>query len=124
MFLLDTHTFLWANEQASKLSPRAVDVITDPPGQLVLSAVSIYEIEFKAGLGKLDALEAPVIDICRETGIDLIAITPEHMERAGRLPLTHRDPWDRILAAQALAEGLTVITRDEGIGELGAAVLW
>ncbi len=122
--LLDTHAVLWILEQSRRLSPRASDAILDPANEIVVSAVSIYELEFKSTLGRLDVLPKPLRMLMQEIGFEELPITPAHAERAARLPLVCRDPWDRVLAAQAILEGLTVVTRDPVIAALGARTLW
>ncbi|HEV7534671.1 MAG TPA: type II toxin-antitoxin system VapC family toxin, partial [Acidimicrobiia bacterium] len=93
------------------------------PGELVLvSAASIWEAGIKASLGKLD-LPGPLGSAVLEEGFEPLPITLDHAERAGSLPPHHRDPFDRMLAAQALAEGLTLVTHDPAFTPYGLELL-
>ena len=108
--LLDTHALLWWLAD-DPLEPAARARIADP-GELVrVSAVSLWEIAIKRALGKLEA-EASLVSQVRDGGFEPLPITGDHGERAGALPLHHRDPFDRMLVAQAQAESLTLVTRD------------
>lgn len=122
--LLDTHTLLWTAEASTRLSRRASDAILNASNDIVVSAVSIYELEFKVATGRLDALPRSLRLVAAEAGFSELSIMPEHADRAARLPLIHRDPWDRIIAAQAIMESMTVVTRDPAIAALGAPTLW
>ncbi len=121
--LLDTHVLIWWLQSSPALSPRSLDAIADPANTVAVSAATIYEIAFKARLGKLSVFSPP-----RESlptlGFHELPISLDHAERAAQLLLTHRDPWDRILAAQAIVEGMIVVTRDNEIAALGARTLW
>lgn len=108
--LLDTHALLWwlADEP---LSERARAEIADPGNAVAVSAASIWEVALKRALGKVTAPDGLALAV-EETGFDLLAITAQHAEAAGELPPHHRDPFDRMLIAQAGIEGLVVVTRD------------
>ncbi len=122
--LLDTHALLWTAEASKRLSARASEAILDATNEIFVSAASIYELEFKTTLGRLAALPRSIRLLIAEVGFTEISIGPAHAERAAQLPLIHRDPWDRIIAAQAIQEGMTVVTRDPEIAALGAKTLW
>jgi len=123
--LLDTHAFLWAISGDSRLSPRAVAAFEE--GELLLSAVSIWEIVTKHQIGRLE-LPAPPSEFLPEhlerNAIALLPILPRHVFRLERLPLQHRDPFDRILVAQALEEGWAILTSDPQIAAYGAPTVW
>lgn len=122
-FLLDTHALIWWLEDAPTLSAPARAALQDPSANVYFSAASSYEIGWKIAIGKL--AERPSIGAaCAMQGITEAAITAAHAERAASLDPTHRDPWDRLIVAQALENQLTVITRDEAIARLGAPVVW
>src|SRR5271155_13001 len=111
--LLDTHAFVWAIARSHLLSKRAAGLIEDTGNIVLVSAVSAYEIEFKrprdATLAALPAdLDAAVV----LQGFDWLPLSPAHAVAAGRLPRLAGDPFDRFLAAQALAENATLLTRD------------
>lgn len=108
--LLDTHVFLWWM-WGEDISSEAAAAISDPETIALVSAASVWEIAIKRALGKLevpDSIEAEL----EGHGFRALTITAEHAERAGGLPLHHRDPFDRMLVAQAQMEGLTLVTRD------------
>ena len=119
--LLDTHALLWwlADEG---LTTQARDAIADPANVVVVSAASAWEISIKKALGKLvapDDLEQQV----QAGGFLPLPISIAHGVAAGRLARHHEDPFDRMLIAQAYAEGLTIVTRDTRFNEYGVALL-
>ncbi|MEE8602183.1 type II toxin-antitoxin system VapC family toxin [Euzebya tangerina] len=109
--LLDTHALLWWLN-GDPLSEAAIGSIAAEDGLVVVSAVSIWEAEIKAAIGKL-SLQVDLVEESAVEGFEPLPVTLEHARDAGRLPPHHRDPFDRMLAAQALAENLTLVTRDE-----------
>lgn len=114
-FLLDTHTLLWAFNDSPSLSPRARKVIQAGSNDLLVSAVSAWEIATKARLGKLpsgDELIADLDGYLAQLRCEALPISLDHAVRAGRLPGEHRDPFDRMLIAQAQAENLSIISND------------
>jgi PIN domain nuclease of toxin-antitoxin system len=111
--LLDTHAFLWWMWD-EPISPEAVAAITDPSAVVAVSAATVWEIAIKRALGRLEAPE-PLEDELVAHGFRPLPITAEHAERAGGLPLYHRDPFDRMLVAQAQVEDLVLVTRDPAI---------
>ncbi len=125
--LLDTHAFLWWTLDDSRLSDRARQIIEEPEGNVFLSAASAWEIAIKFMIGKL-ALRAPlsrvVIDEPTRNGIATLPISSEHASRTGELPLVHRDPFDRMLVAQAQVEDLTLVTRDRTIRTYAVRTVW
>jgi len=125
--LLDTHALLWAAFSKNLLSPRAQQIIQSPRNEVLVSAASAWEIATKFRLGRL-AFATPLVDdfIPRVTsaGYLLLSISVEHALRAGRLPAEHRDPFDRMLAAQAIHEDLPLISCDEQLDSLGVRREW
>lgn len=115
--LLDTHVLLWAAGQPERLSPQATELIADSGNQLLFSAASIWEITIKRGLGRSDFRVDP--EVLRrgllENGYDELAITGTHAMMVGWLPAIHRDPFDRVLVAQAESEGMLLLTADETV---------
>jgi PIN domain nuclease of toxin-antitoxin system len=115
-YLLDTHALLWALGEPTALSPQAGDIIADPSNLIFVSVASLWECAIKASIGKLD-LPDDFFDAINETGYEVLPIQITHLTRYRSLPMHHRDPFDRILVAQAQAEALTLITRDPEIAK-------
>ena len=120
--LLDTHVLLWALTDDSSLTAAARAAIVDGRNRVVVSAVSAWEITIKRSLGKL---RAPA-DLAKEVAAHRftpLAVSLEHALAVGALPDLHRDPFDRLLVAQAGVEGLTIVTRDRAIARYDVDVL-
>ena len=113
-FLLDTHTLIWALDGGERLGAAVNDAITDPDNAVFVSVVSAWEMAIKRAIGKLDTPDDLAGAVAALGFVELL-VTFQHAERAGRLPLLHRDPFDRMLVAQAQAENLTLITGDASI---------
>ncbi|QQX92800.1 type II toxin-antitoxin system VapC family toxin (plasmid) [Gluconobacter sphaericus] len=112
--LLDTHLLLWAAGEPDRLSVRARSLMEDQDNALVFSAASLWEITIKAGLGRADFQIDPHL-LRRgliENGYEELPVTGQHALAVGQLPDVHRDPFDRILVAQATVEGLLLVTHD------------
>jgi PIN domain nuclease of toxin-antitoxin system len=108
--LLDTHTVLWWLAQM-RLTDDVREEINDPGSSVFVSAATVWEVAIKVNLGKLETPESLVV-AATEEGFQPLPISMEHAERAGSLPLHHKDPFDRLLIAQAQLDGLTIVTRD------------
>ena len=120
--LLDTHVLLWALAESAQLAPPARSALEHAQNEFLVSVVSAWEIAIKRALGKLDApddLEAAI----RMQGFEPLLLTFHHAAQAGGLPPHHRDPFDRMLIAQAHAEGLILVTRDSNIPLYGVRTL-
>ncbi|MCC5618784.1 type II toxin-antitoxin system VapC family toxin [Nostoc sp. CHAB 5836] len=111
-FLLDTHILLWFLENDSKLSDRVREVITNPENLIFVSAISAWEISIKQSLGKLIA-PGNLEEALRFSQFEVLCMTLAYGIKVADLPLHHKDPFDRMLIAQALVEGLTIITVDQ-----------
>lgn len=123
--ILDTHAFIWAIGQPRLLSRRATALLTDRANRVWVSTVSAYEIEFKRDRDAiLAALPADLDEAIRLHGFEWLALSPAHAVTAGRLPRLHGDPFDRMLAAQALVEQATLLTRDPLVAAYGPVVAW
>jgi PIN domain nuclease of toxin-antitoxin system len=112
--LLDTQLLLWAAGQPERLSARAKRQLNDPKNELMFSAVSLWEIAIKSSLGRDDFRVEPRV-LRRgllDNGYVEIPITSEHAVNVDSLPALHKDPFDRLLVAQALVEGITLLTAD------------
>lgn len=125
--LLDTHALAWWFLDTPQLPTRIRDYIIDPDNLIVVSAVSAFEASTKFRIGKWDDA-GPLATAFEETMISLgypvLDVTARHATRAGLLPGEHRDPFDRLLAAQALVEDFVMVTNDGAIKELGAEIIW
>jgi PIN domain nuclease of toxin-antitoxin system len=116
--LLDTHIFIWLVTEPESLSPRARTLCEDPENELLLSFASIWEMQIKHQLGKL-AFAMPLADLIavQRVGnrIALLPIALAHILALAELPLLHKDPFDRLLIAQANMEGITLLTADSAL---------
>jgi PIN domain nuclease of toxin-antitoxin system len=110
--LLDTHVLLWANADPGRLGASTTAALLDPGNDLYVSAISALEAALKRSIGKLD-LRMPVEALLEALGAKELALTIDHAGAIERLPMLHRDPFDRVLAAQATTEGFTLVTADE-----------
>ena len=126
--LLDTHTLLWASSGSPQLSVAAKNVIEDRHIQKFVSAVSAYEIMYKHHIGKLPGyayVAENYFEVLTELGVYELPINARHAHLAGKFEWSHRDPFDRLLAAQSSVENLTLITNDEAFQTLPwVKVLW
>lgn len=125
--LLDTCAFLWWMGDTKKLSPRVRAAIGGIDNEIVFSAVSAWEVALKHRLGRLDLKAAPaaiVATALAAPAVEALPIGVAHAVRAGELPLHHKDPFDRLLVAQAEIEGLTLLTPDRAFAPYGVATLW
>ena len=109
-FLLDTHIFIWWADEPARLSRRTRELLEAPENDLYLSIASAWEIAIKEAVGKL-SLGATVYYAVDKAGVELLPISLNHIERTKQLPLLHRDPFDRMLVAQAIEEAQTLVPR-------------
>ena len=125
--LLDTHAFIWWDSDPAKLSPRALALCEDPENELHLSVASLWEIKIKAQLGKLKlASSLPDLVSAQQNanGLVLISIHANHTYALDDLPIHHKDPFDRIIIAQARTEQLRVVSHDGMIRRYPVDVEW
>lgn len=125
--LLDTHTLLWAAYRKELLSAHAKRIIEAKSNELVVSAASAWEVATKFRLGRLpnaQILANDFVGVVREAGYTLLSITPEHALRAGRLPGSHKDPFDRMLAAQAIHENMPIVSNDPCFDQFAVRREW
>ncbi|MGV3720969.1 MAG: type II toxin-antitoxin system VapC family toxin [Actinomycetota bacterium] len=125
--LLDTHTFIWWDTQPARLSPRARLLCTSRENQLVVSVATLWEMQIKLQLGKLQlslSLEEIIRHQQQTNGIEVLSVSVPHVLALGHLPTVHRDPFDRILAAQAKAEGMTIVSADPILRQYPVTVEW
>jgi PIN domain nuclease of toxin-antitoxin system len=125
--LLDTHTFLWWVDDAPELSTAVRRAIADASNECFLSMASCWEMAIKSNLGKLK-LAKPVEGFISEqliaNGFTLLHIELRHMAKIEKMPFHHRDPFDRLLIAQAISEKLTLVSADGVFSEYGVKVIW
>ena len=126
-YLLDTHTLLWFITKDEELSNRAHRLILDSSSEILLSIASLWEIAIKVNIGKLvldksfNQLFPDELDSC---GIDILDITINHFMQVTTLPLHHRDPFDRLIIAQALVEGIPIIGVDSAFDAYDVSREW
>jgi len=125
--LLDTHTFIWMDTDPAKFSPTAVACFNDPANDILLSVASVWEIVIKTALRKL-ALSADVDQVVRDiqaqNPLPLLDIRYAHALAVRGLPPIHKDPFDRMLVAQALVERATILTCDANIPRYPIPTIW
>jgi len=123
-FLFDTHVLLWAAGDPGRLSVETRSLIEDPNNNLLFSVASIWEIAIKRGLGREDFQVEPRM-LRRgllDNGYEELAITSEHVVAIDSLPNIHKDPFDRLLIAQAMSEGIILLTSDDRLLQYGSPV--
>jgi len=125
--LLDTHAFIWWDSEPAKLSPKAIALCQDRRNTLVLSVVSLWEIQIKLQLGKLK-LALPLKEIVESqqqtNSVEVLPITLAHVLALENLPAHHKDPFDRLLVAQATVEGAVLVSGDPNIAKYPVQVVW
>jgi PIN domain nuclease of toxin-antitoxin system len=125
--LIDTHVFIWWTSDFQKLSVTVYNLLTNPKTQVILSVVSIWEMQIKLSLGKLHlktALPELVEDEVKQNRIELLPLDLSHIYALSNLPNYHRDPFDRLLIAQAKSEELVIISIDEKFDGYDIEKLW
>lgn len=125
--LLDTCTFLWLVEGSAELSPECRRMFTDPGHEVFLSVVSAWEIVVKYQIGKLPLPAPPHVFVAtnrRLLEVGALALAEEAVLQLARLPNYHRDPFDRMLICQAIAEGMPILTPDESIRQYPVRTVW
>jgi len=125
--LLDTHTVIWWVDQDHLLSPSSYAAIADPANDLLLSAGTIWEIAIKFGLAKL-SLSRPyrqwLSQAMADLGTTVLPVTVEYADVQAELPKHHRDPFDRLLMAQAIVENVPLVSHDTIFDQYGVARVW
>ena len=125
-FLVDTHTLLWALRFPEELSEVARNIISDSSAELLVSIAVPWEMAIKSGTGKLNA--ADILDdfdsLMEAAGYRMLDTSAKHVIQSGKLPLHHRDPFDRLLAAQALDLRIPIISCDELLDRYGVRRIW
>jgi len=123
----DTHSFTWWADEPMKLSRAALAALEDENNRLFVSDVSIWEMQIKVQLGKMK-LKLPLEDLIesqqRDNEVAILQITTEHILALDNLPFHHKDPFDRLLIAQSIVEGFTIVTADSEFPAYPAKLLW
>lgn len=120
-FLLDSHVVLWLSGQPTRLPADLRAALADPDHEVLVSSATLWELNIKAKLGRLE-LPANFRGLLRQQGMEELPVAWVHAEGAAQLPLLHGDPFDRMLVAQASAEGLTLVTQDAAVLSYRTAV--
>lgn len=125
--LLDTHVFIWWDSDPARLSPRALALCQDPQNTLMLSVISIWEMVIKIQLGKLKlslALPEVIESQQRVNGVEVLPAVLSHVLTLEKLPAYHKDPFDRLLVAQAVVEDAVLVSADPNIARYPVQVVW
>ncbi len=126
-FLLDTHAFLWWDASAEQLPDSLLKTLQDPTHEITLSVVSAWEMQIKAALGKLE-LRTPLSMLVSEqqekNGLGVLPVSLEHVVALEELGNYHKDPFDRLLIAQANVEGLTLVSKDDVFRHYDVSLFW
>lgn len=125
--LLDTHTLLWSAEDPAQVSAPAMAAMQDPANERLLSAATIWELAIKVGQGKIvlampyrQWMETAIADL----KLDILPVTVEYAERQSVLPSHHKDPFDRLIIAQAVVDGIAVVSVDVAFDAYGVTRIW
>ena len=125
--LVDSHSLIWAVDDPSRLSPAAITALQDPANELLVSAATVWEIAIKVGLGKLtlsmgyqDWMNKAIADL----NLAILPVTVAYAAAQAGLPWHHRDPFDRLLIAQALLDSLSVVSADAQFDAYGLTRIW
>ncbi|MGL6094798.1 MAG: type II toxin-antitoxin system VapC family toxin [Fimbriiglobus sp.] len=125
--LLDTHTLIWTMDATERLGPHALAAVTDPDGQLLLSAATLWELGIKVGSGKLTlslAYRAWMARAITDLGLTILPITLDAADVQSRLPSHHRDPFDRLMIAHAIVEQVPIVSVDDALDAYGVTRIW
>jgi PIN domain nuclease of toxin-antitoxin system len=126
-YLLDSHVLLWWWFDPERLSSAVHALLVEPTSQVLVSAATVWELSIKHHRGKLPELASAIADLTgllQADGFQGLPITPAHGLRAGAYPQTHRDPFDRVLAAQAELERLVLLSADPQLSTFPCQILW
>ena len=125
-YLLDTHTLIWAIEGSDNLPKFTKNVIQDTSNICLVSLASIWEISIKYSLGRLKIITdlESYISIIKKSGFDVLPIKESHVLSVSKLPFHHKDPFDRLIIAQAHIENLTLISKDSKFKNYNIPILW
>jgi len=125
-YLLDTHTLIWFLNGDKKISKTVQSLIENTNNKKFVSIGSLWEMAIKISLKKMefDGTIPEIIDLIEQNSFELIPISTAHIAELERLPIVHRDPFDRMLVVQAMVEDLVILTRDENIPQYNIRTKW
>jgi len=125
-FVIDTHVFLWSIKEPARLSRKIANLLTADASHAVLSVASLWEIALKVRAGKLAMPDESDFFVrhAELLGLEILPIHVRHVNRVFELPEHHRDPFDRLLIAQAIVEDLPIVTIDEAFRSYGVKTIW
>ncbi len=125
-YILDTNVLIFYLYNPEQLSKAAVDIVHNEDNKIYVSIVSLWEIAIKTSIGKLEIKNSieEIAGICLKYKIELLAINPQHLDWIANLPQIHGDPFDRLIISQALAENLTIVTKDSIIPKYEVNTIW
>ncbi len=125
--LLDTHAFIWWDSAPTRLPPKVADLCRDRANQVILSVASVWEMQIKLQLGKL-RVNRPLAELIeaqqRTNAIEVLPVTLSHVLALEALPSHHRDPFDRLLMAQANVEGAVIVSHDSAFADYPVQLVW
>src|SRR5207248_2070416 len=121
-FLIDTHVLIWLDQKTERLSDHVIGVLRDPEHDVYCSAASLWEIAIKQSLGKIE-VPGPLPELLERYGFQELPVTAQDAEVTRALPLHHRDPFDRMLIAQAMAKNLVLVSGDRQMLAYEVAIL-
>ncbi len=122
-YLVDAHVLLWAADRSDLLSETARAILNRPDNLILVSAATLWELVIKCNVGKL-ALPDDFFETIQTCGYQILPLLPSHLDAYRHLPLHHRDPFDRILVAQARIEGLIVLSGDSAFKDYDVPIAW
>jgi len=125
-YILDTNALIFYLYNPEQLSKAAVDIVYNEDNKIYVSIVSLWEIAIKTSIGKLEIKNSmeEIAGVCLKYKIELMAINPGHLDWIANLPQIHGDPFDRLIISQALAENLTIVTKDSIIPKYDVNTIW
>ncbi|VAX10454.1 hypothetical protein MNBD_GAMMA26-211 [hydrothermal vent metagenome] len=125
--LVDTHALIWMSSQPQRLSPRAVSLLEDETNTVFSSMISFWEIAIKTSLGKLELGSdwmPRLHGFMRDNAVEYLPLRTEHCTMLASLPFHHRDPFDRMLVAQAQSEKLVLVSKDKRLQDYAVEIVW
>ncbi|MBI1286427.1 MAG: PIN domain-containing protein [Flavobacteriales bacterium] len=124
--LLDTHTVIWFITNSTELPKGIKKLIENPLNECLLSHASLWEMAIKFSLGKLELRSElkEIFEIIKKSGIEILPINEQHLIKISELPFHHRDPFDRLIIAQALTEGILILSKDSQFKKYDAELRW